>query len=83
MEKEAEELRYNMFLRHENPSIFRLAAIQLINEGVDLTDKSKQVENWNKLLDRVKTIINAITSAPLGQETEIKKLYKNLINFKK
>jgi len=49
--REVDEFIYNMFERENPPSVFRLALIQLTNEGYKFSSHKSLRENWNKLID--------------------------------
>ena len=83
--KKAEELIYNMFLRKQKPSVFRLAGLQLIREGIDLSNDENFCKNWNLLLDRARQIILSV-NAPSPATTKnrvsaVKQLHTELMNL--
>ena len=49
--REIDEFIYNMFERENPPSVFRLALIQLNNEGYKFNTRKSLQRNWNRLID--------------------------------
>ena len=49
--REIDEFIYNMFERENPPSVFRLALIQLNNEGYKFNTPKSLRKNWNRLID--------------------------------
>lgn len=79
-DREVEQLRFNMFLRKQRPSVFRLAGLQLIKEGVDLSNADNFNKNWKLLLDRARQIILSV-NAPAKHTTVVKQLHTELMNI--
>ena len=69
------EFIYNAFFRPNPPSILRLACIQLIREGIDLTKKDDLGKNWNLIWDRAEYMVKRIT-----RTKEAKELHRELLN---
>ena len=78
MDKNNRDFIYKMFFRPDPPSLFRLAFIQLMREGVDFDKKEDRVKNWNLIIDRAIQIQQAITYR--NQDGKISELHQEVLS---